>query len=130
MHITYKGSYKGDDEVSFSIVPANVTNLTLTSTEDSITAKWDAVPGADGYKVYLYEDEYYEGKDYDGRYDETATEISFSWLDSDSYYRIEVKAYMTDYHDGDCNVYSAEGTFAEIDTLPDPDSDWDEEEDW
>lgn len=119
--ITYIGNYKGNDEVSFKIVPANVTNLTLTATSDSITAKWDAVPGAQGYRVYLYEDEYYEGKDCDDYKDVTSTETTFDWLDSDSYYKIEVKAYI--YWDWD-EIYSAEGTFAEIDTLPEPEEDW------
>lgn len=123
--ITFKGNYEGFEETSFKICPANVTNLTLSATSDSITAKWDPVVGAEGYYICYYEDEYYEDRYPDNEYFITSTEYTLKWLDSDSYYKIQVSAYI---NGSEGEVHSAEAAFAEIDTLPDPDSDWDEDD--
>lgn len=49
------GLYSGSFEVPFNIIFGKVEKASVARTADSLTLKWDAVAGADGYNVYMLE---------------------------------------------------------------------------
>ena len=50
--VTFKGNYSGKKTLKFRILPAAPKNVTATPGDTKVTIKWDAVPGAEQYKVY------------------------------------------------------------------------------
>ena len=53
IHYEGRGNYYGERDLSYIIVPGNVTNLAVSSAgQDSLTLKWSAAPGAGYYQVY------------------------------------------------------------------------------
>ena len=50
--VTFKGNYSGSKTLKFRILPAAPKNVTAAPGNGNATLKWDAVPGAQQYKVY------------------------------------------------------------------------------
>lgn len=49
-----EASWGNFSQINVATKPSQVTNLKLTSSDTSITAKWSAVNGASGYRIYIY----------------------------------------------------------------------------
>ena len=93
--ITIKGissaGYKGTKVVYFNIVPYNPTRYKATSQEKYIKLSWSAVPGATGYRVYIYNN---KTKSYSIVKDFTqSTSFTMKNLSSGTKYKFAVKAY-------------------------------------
>lgn len=88
--VTFKGSYEGSKKLSFNILPAATSKITVKQTTSSITASWKNVSGASGYRVYLY-----KGKKLVKKVDTTKLTLTFKKLSKGTEYKIVVKAYKT-----------------------------------
>lgn len=78
--------------VIYKASPLDVTKeLSFSRTASSVTLKWKKVPGADGYRVYIYnkEDKKYEAYD-------TVTKLNckITGLEDNTSYKFAVKAYV------------------------------------
>lgn len=78
--------------VVYKSAPLDVTeSLDFTRTSSSVTLKWKKVPGADGYRVYLYNKEEKKYETYD-----TVTKLNckITDLEDNTSYKFAVKAYV------------------------------------
>ncbi len=88
--ITFKGKFSGKKTLSFDIVPSKTKKITATQTQDTITLKWNAVKGATGYRVYVYDAKtksYKALKNVDGK------SYTIKKLKAGTTYKYAVKAY-------------------------------------
>ena len=53
--VKFKGNYSGTKNLTFTIRPGAVSNLTATAYKQTIKLKWDAVTTATHYRVYRYD---------------------------------------------------------------------------
>ena len=92
------GNYAGGLSKKFSIVknvPADVSGITATDgTDSTIALKWNKVNDADGYIIYIYDDNAKTWKRYKKTTD-TKTSFTVSGLDAGTVYGFTVKAYKT-----------------------------------
>ena len=86
--VTFKGNYSGSKKLSFNILPAATSTISVKQTTNSITASWKKVAGVSGYRVYLY-----KGKKLVNRADTTKLTYTFKKLSKGTEYKIVVKAY-------------------------------------
>lgn len=111
--VSFKGSYSGEVLLSFSIVPTKTARLTLAVKDYNVAAKWKKVPGADGYRVYLFRE-----KTFMRSTDTTKTKITFKNLSKGAKYKIVVRAYKKDGKEKLFSVYSAGERFLTRPALP------------
>ena len=53
--ITLQGEYEGKKTLSFTILPAKAENLKAKASKvNAVKLTWDEVPGATGYRIYIY----------------------------------------------------------------------------
>ena len=53
--ITLKGEYEGSKTLSFTILPAKAENLKAKASKvNAVKLTWDEVPGATGYRIYIF----------------------------------------------------------------------------
>ena len=53
--ITLQGEYEGKKTLSFKILPAKAENLKAKASKvNAVKLTWDEVPGATGYRIYIY----------------------------------------------------------------------------
>lgn len=87
--ITFKGNYKGEKTLSFTILPAATSRIKIINIASaSFKATWTKVPGAGGYKVSLYKN---------GRCvkscETSKNYVVFKKLDPGCKYTVKVQAY-------------------------------------
>ena len=88
--VKFKGKYSGKVTLYFEIKLAKVAKLTATAGTKSVSLKWDAVKGADGYQVYYSEKENGSYKKLTGT---KKTSIKNTQLKSGKKYYFKVRAY-------------------------------------
>ncbi len=91
--ITFKGKYEGVKRLYFTIKPRVTSKITASQTTTTITLKWTAVTGADGYRVYKYNT---KKKKYEKLKDVTKTTLKISDLKAGTVYKYKVRAYTKD----------------------------------
>ncbi len=91
--ITFKGKYSGVKRLYFTIKPRVTSKITASQTTTTITLKWTAVTGADGYRVYKYNT---KKKKYEKLKDVTKTTLKISDLKAGTVYKYKVRAYTKD----------------------------------
>ena len=72
--------------------PSQVTNLKLTSSDTSITAKWSAVSGASGYRIYVYNS---STKKYKLKKTVSSTSSKITGLKPNKTYKVKVAAFKS-----------------------------------
>lgn len=85
--------------------PVKVTGLRVTSVSDSsVSVSWNKVSGADGYKVFLFDD---GAKTYTHKQTVASNEAEIKGLEAGRDYSFAVKAYKRNYYSGsDSTAYS------------------------
>lgn len=91
--VTLKGNYSGSQTYSFTIIPPKTT-VTAKQSTSSIKLTWNAVEGAVGYRVYLYNEK--SGKWETVIKTTKATTYTFKSLESGTVYKYSVKPYAKD----------------------------------
>ncbi len=91
--ITFKGKYEGVKRLYFTIKPRVTSKITASQTTTTITLKWTAVTGADGYRVYKYNS---KTKKYEKLKDVTKNTLKISKLKAGTAYKYKVRAYTKD----------------------------------
>ena len=91
--VTFKGNYSGSKTYTYTIIPAKTT-ITAKQSTSSIKLTWKAVPGAYGYRVYLYNS---TSKKWSTLIKATKeTTYTFKSLTPGTTYRYAVRAYARD----------------------------------
>ena len=91
--ITFEGKYDGVKRLYFTIKPRVTSKITASQTTTTITLKWTAVTGADGYRVYKYNT---KTKKYEKLKDVTKNTLKISKLKAGTTYKYKVRAYTKD----------------------------------
>ncbi len=91
--ITFKGKYDGVKRLYFTIKPRVTSKITASQTTTTITLKWTAVTGADGYRVYKYNT---KTKKYEKLKDVTKNTLKISKLKAGTAYKYKVRAFTKD----------------------------------
>lgn len=95
MHLTQKGqeaSWGNFFQINVATKPSQVTNLKLTSSDTSITAKWSAVSGASGYRIYVYDS---STKKYKLKKTASSTSSKITGLKPNKTYKVKVAAFKS-----------------------------------
>ncbi len=88
--ITFCGNYKGEKTLSFRILPAAAKKIKVISiTSSSFKATWTKVPGADGYRVFVYKNGRCVRKK-----DVSRNSVTFKGLDPGCKYTVKVQVYV------------------------------------
>ena len=115
--ITYTGNYSGTVTKTFVIRPGQVTGFKATSsTDNSVTLKWNKLSNVSGYQVLKYDaskGEYVQVKRPSGN----ATSCTITGLSASTAYHFKIRAYVQ-LSDGKTNYYGAYSTDAAIATTP------------
>ncbi|MGN1442382.1 MAG: fibronectin type III domain-containing protein, partial [Acutalibacteraceae bacterium] len=90
--VTFKGNYSGSKTLYYSILPGVTSKIATAASSSAIKIAWKAVPGATGYRVYLYNT---STKKYTALKTTTATSYTATNLKSGTSYKFAVKAYTT-----------------------------------
>ncbi len=104
--VTFIGAYSGSCTLSFSIVPPKTEKVTANVKGNSAVAEWKKVPGATGYRVYLFRE-----RDFIKSTDTKKTSLSFSKLSRGAKYKVVIRAFKTDGKEKLFSVYSAPAKF-------------------
>ena len=91
--VTLKGKYSGSKTVYYKIKPKTPTNLKATRTTSTVTLSWGKVTGADGYRVYLYNE---NTKKYEKLKNVSGTSTKITGLKPCATYKYKVRAYAKD----------------------------------
>ena len=91
--IAFKGKYSGSKTLSFKVLPALTKKISASPAASKVKLTWKAVPGATGYKVYIYNT---STKKYAALKKLTNTSYTVSNLKSGTTYRFAVKAYINE----------------------------------
>ena len=97
VEVTFKGNYSGEKNLTFTIVPDVTSKITATQTLKTITLKWNKVPKADGYRVYVYDT---KTKEYEKVKDVTGISLKIADLKSGTKYKFKVRAFTDTETDG------------------------------
>ena len=101
--ITFKGNYSGTKTLYFNIKPAKATGFTSTREMTKIALKWNAVPGATGYRVYEYNT---STKEYERVGTVTEPKFTHTGLTTGTSYTYRIKAYTKDGSETIVGAYS------------------------
>lgn len=105
--VNLKGeTYSGSKTLEFSVVPSKTAKLTVKVKNNTVSASWKKVAGADGYRIYLIRD-----KEFIKSEDTKETKISFEKLSRGAKYRIVVRAFKTQKKEKLFSMFSAGETF-------------------
>ena len=91
--VTFMGNYEGEEEVSYKVLPGTSSKATAEKKQTSIKLTWKAVPGAVGYRVYVYNT---STKKYDivAKYvKDGKTSYTVKNLKANTTYKFAIKAY-------------------------------------
>lgn len=99
--LKFIGNYSGTKKLSFRVLPAATTKLTVRQTTTTAKASWKKVEGATGYVVSIF-----KGKKLLKKVETTKTTLKFGKLSPGTDYKIVVEAVA----DVGKKVYSAEKT--------------------
>lgn len=90
--VTFKGDYTGSETLQFDILPGITSKISASQSTNAIKLTWSAVPGATGYRVFLYNA---KTKKYTTLANTTKNTYTVSKLNSGTNYTFAVKAYST-----------------------------------
>lgn len=88
--VTFKGNYSGSKMLYFTILPGVTSEIVTTTSASAVKLTWKAVPGATGYRVYVYNT---STKKYTALKTTTATSYTAAKLMSGTRYKFAVRAY-------------------------------------
>ena len=91
--VKFIGDYSGSKDLKLTIKPKKVTDISATQTIKSITLKWDASVGADGYRVYKYNS---STKKYEHIKSTSKASYKISDLKGGTKYKFKIRAYKKD----------------------------------
>lgn len=90
--VTSKGDYTGSETLYFDILPGITSKISASQSTNAIKLKWSAVPGATGYRVFLYNA---KTKKYTTLTNTTKNTYTVSKLNTGTNYTFAVRAYST-----------------------------------
>lgn len=91
--VTFKGKYSGSAYLNFKIAPAVTSKINVVQTTNAIKLAWNKVPGATGYRVYIYNA---KTKKYQSLKTLTGNSYLIKNLNPGTAYTFKVRAYTTD----------------------------------
>ena len=110
-----RGNYYGTLRIDYDLVPDKAKDVTVSdNTEDGATLSWTAVPGAETYKVYVYDFDVGQQVEIAATADDSTT-IAVTGLEANKTYKVCVKACVT--VDGKDYV-SAQYDWVNLTTIP------------
>lgn len=90
--VTFKGDYTGSETLYFDILPGITSKISASQSTNAIKLTWSAVPGATGYRVFLYNA---KTKKYTTLANTTKNTYTVSKLNPGTNYTFAVRAYST-----------------------------------
>lgn len=88
--VTFTGNYEGEKKLTFIIAPAKPSGIMWSCSSSAIKLKWNAVQGADGYRVYQYDS---KTKKWVKIKTTTSTEYKIKGLKAGTTHKYKIKAY-------------------------------------
>lgn len=106
--VKFKGDYAGEKKLFFTVLPPKTAKLSLKVDQKAaeISASWKKVPGATGYRVYLFLD-----KTFVKSTDTLKTSATFKNLSRGAKYKLVVRAYKKEGKEKLFSTYSAGESF-------------------
>lgn len=99
--VKFKNSHKGSQKLTFKILPGTTEKISFKSYLKSVKLSWQAVEGATGYRIYMYNS---KTKKYKKLADVEGTSYKATKLSSGKTYKFRIKAFTKK---GKTTYYSA-----------------------